>query len=286
MLKKKKLKALPCKAVTAVLAAVLLMFTLVGCGSNGAADDDDLQSVTYKGTAGGVTYTLTITENAARYTPQIGDSYELTRSSDTKKSTGTVSGVGAILTLQPSESGASKFTVTVSGANISAMSGTIAWDGGSTDPAPAALTPSGGNDDKPDSPNTPMGGRITIKGLPLTDLGMSLNNYYTTLYVYEWDGTNLTNQAQYWEVVVPLGTLPIAEEKGSIKAELIPLKNGTNPDDFTRTGIFFVQIGAYNPATDKSETKLKTAVQFTNGVGDTINWADMTWLNALPVFPE
>jgi len=276
MLKKKIL------GILTVLMSVMLVFGLIGCTTD---DGDDLQSVIYKGTASGVTYTLTITENAARYAPQIGDSYELTRSSDTKKSTGTVSGVGTTLTLQPSESGASKFTVTVSGANISAMTGTITWDGGSTDPAPAALTPSAGNDDKPDSPNTPTGGRITIKGLPLTNLGMSLDNYYTTLYVYEWDGTNLTSQAQYWEVVAPLGTLPIAEEKGSIKAELIPLKNGTNPDDFTRTGTFFVQIGAYNPATNKSETKFKTAVQFTDGVGDTINWADMTWLNDLPLTP-
>ncbi|MCL2067908.1 MAG: hypothetical protein FWG99_10635 [Treponema sp.] len=337
------------------IVGVILVSILIGCGDNGdsSTPSGDPEIVSYFGYAGTVRYTLKITENTTRYAAREGDSYELTRSSDTKKSTGTVSGIGGTLTLQPSTGSASTFTVTVAGANISAMSGTITWDGsGGTDPAPTALTPAsenggttytlttnaspitGGtislNPDKEsydagssvtvtaipnsnytftgwsgaatsttnpvtivmDSDKTltatftasaPTGGSITIEGLPLTDLGMSLANYYTTLYVFDWSGTSLTSQMQYLTDVAPLGTLPIAEEKSPIRAELILLKNGTNPDDFTRTGTFFVEIGAYNPATDKTERRFKTAIQFTDGVGETINWNEMTWFNDLPI---
>ena len=131
----------------AALTTFALVFGLVGCGDNGdPSSPGGPETVSYSGYAGTVRYTLKITDHTARYTAQVGDSYELTRSSDTKKSTGTVSSVGVTFTLQPSASGASTFTVTVAGANISAMSGTIAWDGsGGTDPAPATLTPNSEN---------------------------------------------------------------------------------------------------------------------------------------------
>ena len=143
-------EASSCKAMIAVLAAAVLVFALGGCGdADGGPTSSGPGTVSYSGYAGNVKYTLKITDHTARYAAQVGDSYELTISSGAKKSTGTVSGIGVTFTLQPSASGASAFTVTVAGTGISAMSGTITWDGGGTDPAPAALTPNsenGGNE--------------------------------------------------------------------------------------------------------------------------------------------
>ena len=144
----------------AVLAAVVLVgalaLGLAGCGDAESGDPSTPprgpETLTYTGYSGTVKYTLKITEKTAKYAAQAGDNYELTRSNDAKKSTGTVSGIGATFTLQPSASGASTFTVTVAGANINAMSGTIAWDGGGTDTAPTTLTAApdnGGGGDQP-----------------------------------------------------------------------------------------------------------------------------------------
>ena len=132
----------------AVLAALVMVgalaLALVGCGDNGdQTSPGGPETVSYSGYAGTVKYTLKITEETAHYAAQIGDSYELSRSSDAKKSTGTVSGIGGTLTLKPSADEEELFFITVLGTYITAMSGTISWDGsGGTEPAPAALTSS------------------------------------------------------------------------------------------------------------------------------------------------
>ena len=130
--------------VMVLLVGLVLVFALVGCGDpEGGPTGGNPQTVTYTGTANSVTYTLKITENTARYTAQSGDAYELTAGA--KKSAGTVSNIaGSVLTLTPSNQGAQSFTTTVSGTGITAMTGTITWNNGSTENAPSTFTGGGG----------------------------------------------------------------------------------------------------------------------------------------------
>ena len=137
-LQAKRLRLLAIIAIVAVIG-----FSMTACELPDDEDNNSAptpQTVTYSGTANGETYTLIITENTnGRYTAKNGDSYVLTVG--TKKSTGTVTVNGSTLTLAPSSSGASAFTVTVSSSGITAMSGTITFDDGATQEAPATVTP-------------------------------------------------------------------------------------------------------------------------------------------------
>jgi hypothetical protein len=124
-----------------IIALVAVIgFSMAACGGDDDSGDNP-QTVTYTGTSGGVTYTLKITENTARYAAQSGDSYELTVGS--KKSKGTVQNVtGDVLTLKPSNA-ETTFTATVSGSGLTAMNGTIAWTEGEPTPAPGEMTGGG-----------------------------------------------------------------------------------------------------------------------------------------------
>jgi hypothetical protein len=109
-------------------------------------------AVTYSGTAGGKTYTLVVYEGGGRaaYTPRSGDRYELTINPGNSRSTGTVkASAGTTLTLEPANASAS-FTVTTGSAEgnggsgrITAITGTITLDNGTTVPG-SAFKPSGG----------------------------------------------------------------------------------------------------------------------------------------------
>ena len=127
-----------------IALATVIGFSMAACSSGGGGDDgrSGTQTVTYRGTADGVTYTLKITENTGRYVPQTGDSYELTNG--TKNSTGTVDDVsGGDLTLKPSKGDA--ITVTVSGSGITDITGTgLRWDDDSEFIAPGTLIPPSG----------------------------------------------------------------------------------------------------------------------------------------------
>jgi len=119
---------------------VIALVAVIGFSMAGCKDDPTPQTITYEGIAAGVRYTLIITENIARYTAQKDDSYELTVGA--KKSTGTVQSVeGEKLTLKPSNGEA--FTATVSSSDITAMTGTITFTDGSSQPAPTSITPTG-----------------------------------------------------------------------------------------------------------------------------------------------
>jgi hypothetical protein len=151
--------------------AAVIGFSMIACDSGGGGGGGSRRNptptpsntrdpVTYAGTANGVTYTLKIeagttggSQNVLIYedssravlTPAKDDEYTLT--ADGKTSKGTVSSfTGGVLTLAPSEAedpeeGDEPFTVTVSGNGITAMSGTITWDDGDTEEAPAVLAP-------------------------------------------------------------------------------------------------------------------------------------------------
>jgi hypothetical protein len=107
----------------------------VGGGGNTATDS----SITYTGksTDGSTSYSLKITENTGRavYTPKKGDSYELTVSG--KKSTGSVETFsGGVFTLKPSNNSGTTFKASISGSDLTDISGTITW----TDKQTTAVT--------------------------------------------------------------------------------------------------------------------------------------------------
>ncbi|MDR0465346.1 MAG: hypothetical protein LBG94_09590 [Treponema sp.] len=129
-----------------IAVSALTVFTMSVCDDGG----NKAQTVTYEGLG----YTLRITENANRaYSPVTGDNYELKANGKTSKGTVTVN--DAVFTLKPSNS-ATTFTITISGAAISAISGTITWN---------------------DNTATPVGGTLTI-----TNFSSILTN--TNNYVY------------------------------------------------------------------------------------------------------
>jgi hypothetical protein len=136
-----------------VLLAIALAFALVftacdnggGGGGKTPSSGSTRDPVTYTGTAGGVTYTLKIEDGGARavLTPAKDDKYTLTAGG--KTSTGAVNSfTGGVLTLAPSKDSGKTFTATVSGAGITAMTGTITYDDGTTASAPSITPPSGG----------------------------------------------------------------------------------------------------------------------------------------------
>jgi len=171
------------------LVAFVLVLGLVGCdtGNGPGGGGGNPQTVTYTGTANSVMYTLKITENTNRavYTPQGGDSYELTAGAN--KSTGAVTSYTAgVLGLQPSLAGASSFSATVSGSNLTNLTGDTKWDNGSTFTAPGALTTSGGG--SPTVPGavtnftaTPGNGQVSLSwSAPSNNGGSAITGYEVT----------------------------------------------------------------------------------------------------------
>ena len=124
------------KVFAIIVLAAIIGFAYTGCDNN--TSNNDLKIVTYSGTDGSTTYTLTITkytlasdESADRavYAPQQGDTYILSASGG-EKSAGIVASVnGTNITLEPSNASGT-LVVTVSGTSMTALSGTITWDNG------------------------------------------------------------------------------------------------------------------------------------------------------------
>ena len=119
--------------------AIIALMTVIGfamtaCGGPG---DLDPQTAAYSGISDGTTYTLTITENTARYMAKYGDSYALT--AGPKKSTGMVTSYsGGVFTLKP-EGATKTFTAKITGGNLIGFTGSVTWDG---DSEPTVLPPS------------------------------------------------------------------------------------------------------------------------------------------------
>ena len=144
---KNLLKLLGITAFVAVIG-----FSMIACDSGGGGGGGKTPSsgstrdpVTYTGTAGNVTYTLKIEDGGARaaLTPAKDDKYTLTAGGKTSK--GTVNSfTGGVLTLAPSKDSGKTFTAAVSGTGITAMTGTITYDDGTTASAPSITPPSGG----------------------------------------------------------------------------------------------------------------------------------------------
>jgi len=124
------------------ILAIMLVFTMtaVGC-DNGSTDSkgNSPKKAIFQGIAAGYKYVLTITENKSRaaYITVTGDSYELriTKAGEADKiSKGTVSAVGAggTLTLQPETANSPTFSVSINGADIAAITGSITLADGTT----------------------------------------------------------------------------------------------------------------------------------------------------------
>jgi hypothetical protein len=124
------------------ILAITLVFgmTAVGC-DNGSTDNkgNNPQKAIFQGIAAGYKYILTITENKSRavYIAVTGDSYELriTKTGEADKvSKGTVSAVDedGTLTLQPETASSPTFSVSMNGADIASITGSITLADGTT----------------------------------------------------------------------------------------------------------------------------------------------------------
>jgi len=131
-----------------IIALVTVIgFSMAACGGDDGdplGGDPNPQIEFYSGkTTDGSIYVLKITENTARYTAQVGDSYVLTITTGgvTKTSSGTVTKkTGDELELTPSGS-TTTFTITVSTSGITAITGTITFtDESPSQEAPADIT--------------------------------------------------------------------------------------------------------------------------------------------------
>jgi len=125
-------------------------FSMAGCGGGAGDGDDNPGNGTIPQTAQylsadseGNLYTLTITEDAdnrsSRYTAQSGDTYELTTGIKISRGIVSIDSSGNLV-LTP-VSGIFTVTVTISGGNLTSITGTITWDDGDTTTAPGDVTP-------------------------------------------------------------------------------------------------------------------------------------------------
>ena len=125
--------------VMAFLAATMYFFT-TGCEENEGDGDD--RTVTYTGTASETDYTLKISQRSDE--PREGDKYTLTASSKTS-SGNVVSFDGANFTLKPSNS-TTTFNASVSGDELTNISGMITWRDNSSSQGPGSFLPTLDND--------------------------------------------------------------------------------------------------------------------------------------------
>jgi len=136
------------KLIGIIALITVIGFSMIACGNGNGGRGPGIpvpQTVTYNGvSADGSTYTLKITEPAARYTAQDGDTYELTVTSPngtTKTSKGTVTKAGNEMELTPNGT-TEPFTVKVSAEGLIGISGNLKWDGDKeTTTLPGELTP-------------------------------------------------------------------------------------------------------------------------------------------------
>ena len=136
--------------------ALLLAFTFMTCdsgsgtGKAGTGDDgitDDRPIVSYTATKNSVTYTLVTGPIGAKAVHLPGDFFILTAKKNTeeKEITGTiVDFLENVFTLLPSNKEAVTFTVTINGAKITNISGTVTYTDGSTEQGPGAFPTGGG----------------------------------------------------------------------------------------------------------------------------------------------
>jgi len=230
-----------------------------GGGGGGNDGGNNPQTATYTGTAGGITYTLRITE----------DAYELTAGS--KKSTGTVNNVsGGVLTLKPSNTAAT-FTATVSGSSLTALNDTITWTDNTTAAAPGALT--GGS-----NPGTGGGGTLTV-----TDIPAKYNGKYANFSSKHGEDIAGGGSISGFQSISPITYAQISNGRVSIPAWLVNSDDKSivrySGNDTFSGGVVVVEVGTQaEHLQDISRYTLGSgafsSVTFSNGSA-TVSWNDL-----------
>ena len=108
------------KNLNILVLALVFGLTLAACDNATTSGGEERSPVTYSGTSGGATYTLTISPPGSRAVLS-GDDYELTitQTGGTKRSTGKVKSVSQnTFTLQPAVVGSPGFTVATGDTDI------------------------------------------------------------------------------------------------------------------------------------------------------------------------
>jgi len=131
-----------CRLPCVIALVAVIGFSITTCDSGGGGGGG-AETLTYKGkgATSGDTYTLNVKKTAARaFTPIKGDEFELTDGTD--KSQGKVDSFdGSKFTLQPSNDNAPTFDATVSGNDLTDLSGTITLIDGRKVTVNETLTP-------------------------------------------------------------------------------------------------------------------------------------------------
>ena len=132
------------KVIGIIALAAVIGFAITACDNGTTSDGGSIpQTVTYTGVSGTTAYTLKITENLSRaYSPLAGDSYQLSAGGLTSAGT-VIAFTAGVFTLKPANS-TEEFTATVSGNDLTNLSGTITWTVGESTAAPGVLTSGGG----------------------------------------------------------------------------------------------------------------------------------------------
>jgi hypothetical protein len=185
------------------ILAIMLVFTMtaIGCDNNPTGGNDP-QTAIFQGIAAGYKYVLTITENKSRavYIAVTGDSYELriTKTGEADKvSKGTVSAVGAdgTLTLQPETASSPTFSVSMNGASIAAITGSITLADGTTVTA-GEFEERGEEPNPPNPPNPPTTQTFTTIAEMATWLAAQPDNTASTAYTVKLNVADLGGNAQ------------------------------------------------------------------------------------------
>jgi hypothetical protein len=241
------------------IGAVIMAFT--GCDNGGGGGGP--QTEVYKGTVGGKTYTLTITD---------GTSFELTVSS--KTSAGTVeSDSNGTYTLKPSNS-ETTFEATVSGADITGMDGTITFSDTTTEEAPISVKPGAPSGDGNLLPAAK--GKLTVTGLS------KYNDEYITMLT-TLNGEQLSGFSSI-TLVDDIYMMTLVKISGG--QAIIPLYFLGEDDTGTRTAIAYegndtdigIDIGIFTQGTLPFNSsyspyiKLRTFVNFVAGSATAAWW--------------
>jgi hypothetical protein len=226
-------------------------FTITGC----TPDPDDGPAVEeFTGYAGNVLYKLIIT------TPKDGGAtYVLNITPGGKKSTGAVTGKSnGVYTLKPSNGEA--FTVTTSGAGISAMSGTITFTDEATETAPTTLSP----------PQSGGAGYFKVTGIPSKYEGKYA---WAQAYLETKDNALLVGCQSFDPTGNTMSATKIID--GSVQLPLITVFPSPRTDMFAYTGDNTVSelelyvVSNQTFPTDETEPTVEerkfTMVQFTGG---------------------
>jgi hypothetical protein len=214
------------------MLAMLLTVVFIVTGCPGTTDDGPAVEEYTGYAAGNVQYKLIIT------TPKDGGAaYVLNITPGGQRSSGTVTGKSnGVYTLKPSTGEA--FTVTTSGAGITAMSGVITFTDGTTETAPTTLTPPSGNE----TPGNTDPKTLIITGIPA-----------------EYNGKEFTI------IVNGMGGVAYNQGTNSDAAQTFALKKDEAGNNWTGSGECYLAIWIMNNS-NGGEAKL---LFYTNGANFT-----------------